>query len=1391
MSGGGEHDTPLANWLAIRKENDRSRIAVSFLHLNCHGFAGSDESRYQQTVTSWALAIPRFLARFVSGRTSRKVQILHDFNGIVKPGEMLLVLGRPGSGCSTMLKTLAGDTHGFHLEETRSVNYQGITYHDMHTKLKNECIYLAELDLHFPELTLGETLTFAAAARATAGNGSPGQAARISASLFSLDGSFDTKVGNTIIRGLSGGEKKRASIAEAFLCGSQLQFWDNSTRGLDSSTALRFIQLLRQSTDTLGQTVTMSIYQASEDMYQLFDKVTLLYEGRQIYFGPAESAADFFVRLGFVRPNRATTADFLSSLTHPAEHIVKEGFEHRVPRTPDEFAQVWNTSKEARRLNSEIEVFNGQHDNVDVRLLKTTYAVSLFKQIQMCLVRSFIRMRNNLAPIISGVLGQTILAIVIGSVFYNLEPTTSSFDKRAVLLYFGLILNAFSPAFEIYNVRAQRPIIEKQARYALYHPAADAVAAYISELPTKVVNSFIVNLPLYFMTNLHRAANAFFIFWTFVFVCTLAMSMFFRMLGSLSRTLEETMAPVSTLIILYIIYVGFVIPPGYMVPWLGWVRWINPVYYTYEALMVNEYDGREFPCTTIVPAGPNYTQAGMEGRVCSAVGAVPGEQTVQGGAHLALKFGYVREHLWRNLGILFAIMAVFAAIHMLATELIPARRSRGEILLFKKPSRANRAGIRRDQEAGKLASFSQDNTSDSSAIRLYKVTPQAKAKGQTTSERTQAQTSIFHWSDLSYEIKSKDTRRILNSVDGWVQPGTLTALMGVTGAGKTTLLDVLADRLTTGEASGHVLVDGKVRDQSFGRRIGYVQQEDIHMPTATVRESLEFSALLRQSNNRSDKEKLAYVDHVLELLEMTEYADAVVGVPGEGLNVEQRKRLTIAVEMAARPELLLFLDEPTSGLDSQTAWSICRLLRKLADNGQAVLCTIHQPSSQLFQMFDRLLLLGKGGNELYFGEIGPDAASLIDYFENNGASPCPRGANPAEWMVEITRNSVTETGDTIESARVNWANVWSQSPERDHVRWQLAHWKDQLSQKPDTFNIHHQAGEYATSLFKQLTVVLRRIFRNYWRDPLYLYSRFGLIICVSLANGLSFMNSPLTIQGLTNLVFSMFLVTQLFSNVNQQVIPRFTEHRALFEARERRDRSYSWVVLIASNVLIELFWQTLVSIFMFIVWYYPTGMWRNGTPDFTAAERGGLMFFLLWMFCLWITTLSHAMGAGIEHPETSVNLAVLLYWLSLTFCGVLVSPMALPGFWVFMHRVVPFTYLMNGMAVAGLMGTRITCSGAELLQIDLPRVVVDAGTTCGAYMESYVKMAGGYVANPAALEKCQFCPVSETNAILKTFGMHLEDPWRNAGLMVVYIFFNISMAFVLYWLGRRQTKKSL
>jgi len=141
----------------------------------------------------------------------------------------------------------------------------------MHRDFKGESIYLAEVDVHFPELTLGQTLTFAASTREAGSqrNTISQKAGHDLSILFNIHNVFDTWMGNAMIRGVSGGEKRRTSIAEAFTSGAQLQFWDNSTRGLDSATALRFIELLRVSTTTLKTTLALSIYQASEAMFSV------------------------------------------------------------------------------------------------------------------------------------------------------------------------------------------------------------------------------------------------------------------------------------------------------------------------------------------------------------------------------------------------------------------------------------------------------------------------------------------------------------------------------------------------------------------------------------------------------------------------------------------------------------------------------------------------------------------------------------------------------------------------------------------------------------------------------------------------------------------------------------------------------------------------------------------------------------------------------------------------------------------------------------------------------------------------------------------------------------------------------------------------------------------
>jgi ATP-binding cassette subfamily G (WHITE) protein 2 (PDR) len=205
-----------------------------------------------------------------------------------------------------------------------------------------------------------------------------------------------------------------------------------------------------------------------------------------------------------------------------------------------------------------------------------------------------------------------------------------------------------------------------------------------------------------------------------------------------------------------------------------------------------------------------------------------------------------------------------------------------------------------------------------------------------------------------------------------------------------------------------------------------------------------------------------------------------------GLNVEQRKRLSIGVELVAKPALLLFLDEPTSGLDSQTSWNILQLLRKLAAHGQAILCTIHQPSAILFEQFDRLLFLAKGGRTVYYGQVGQQSRILIDYFERNGATSYKEGENPAEWMLEAIGAAPGTKSD------IDWHQQWLDSPERAAVREELDQMEDN-SKNSDESDDPSAYSEFAAPFGEQLIITLKRSWWQLWRSPTYIYSK--VVLC--------------------------------------------------------------------------------------------------------------------------------------------------------------------------------------------------------------------------------------------------------------------------------------------------------
>lgn len=241
------------------------------------------------------------------------------------------------------------------------------------------------------------------------------------------------------------------------------------------------------------------------------------------------------------------------------------------------------------------------------------------------------------------------------------------------------------------------------------------------------------------------------------------------------------------------------------------------------------------------------------------------------------------------------------------------------------------------------------------------------------------------------------------------------------------------------------------------------------------------------------------------------------------------------MELAARPQLLLFLDEPSSGLDSQTSWAVLDLLEKLTSHGQAILCTIHQPSAALFERFDRLLFLAPEGKPVYFGDIGEDSSTVIDYFERNGAKPCPPDCNPAEWIMEIIGCTPGSHSD------IDWPEIWRNSSEFTEVHRQLDYMAQHArSTQPTQAQIDDGFKEFAAPFSIQFWECLRRVNQQYWRTPSYIYSKaamcIGSVDCSSsedwastdssqsLFLGFTFYKSDNSLQGLQDQTFNIFML---------------------------------------------------------------------------------------------------------------------------------------------------------------------------------------------------------------------------------------------------------------------------
>uniref|UniRef100_A0A0K0DJL5 ABC transporter domain-containing protein n=1 Tax=Angiostrongylus cantonensis TaxID=6313 RepID=A0A0K0DJL5_ANGCA len=350
-------------------------------------------------------------------------------------------------------------------------------------------------------------------------------------------------------------------------------------------------------------------------------------------------------------------------------------------------------------------------------------------------------------------------------------------------------------------------------------------------------------------------------------------------------------------------------------------------------------------------------------------------------------------------------------------------------------------------------------------------------------------------------------RVLLDNVSGFAKPGQLMALMGASGSGKTTLLNTLLARNLKGlEVEGTVEVNGNEVGRQISAISGYAQQEELFIGTLTVREYLSIQAVLR--TNLSKKGRELRVGAILSKLGLTKCQNTRIGVVGirKGISGGEARRLTFACEMLSNPALL-FCDEPTTGLDSFMAENVVTVLSKLAKGGRTIVCTMHQPASQLFLMFDRVMLLA-GGHTAFFGT----PRECIKFFEECGY-PCPRNYNPADLLIhtlaivpneeEACRIRVTQICDAFENGSYGKALIR-----------EIA--SIPLSKVPD--------GRRQIHFFTQVAALLHRHCLDNLRNPALARAKFLQKAVLGLFIGLLYFQTPLTIIGVGNVNGALFYI---------------------------------------------------------------------------------------------------------------------------------------------------------------------------------------------------------------------------------------------------------------------------
>ncbi|KAL4589134.1 hypothetical protein LXL04_002036 [Taraxacum kok-saghyz] len=1242
---------------------DLPTIEVRFEHLTVEADAFTGSRSLPSFLNFNIEILEAFLNMFhLLPNRKKHITILEDLSGIIKPSRMTLLLGPPSSGKTTLLLALAGKLSK---ELTRSgrVSYNG---HELHEFVpERTSAYISQNDLHIGEMTVRETLAFSARcqgvgsryemlaelsrrekeanikpdpdvdiymkAAASEGHQRTSIVTEYVLKVLGLDICADTMVGDQMIRGISGGQRKRVTTGEMIVGPSKVLLMDEISTGLDSSTTFHIVNSLRQYVQILEGTAIISLLQPAPETYNLFDDIILLSDGKIVYQGPREKVLEFFESMGFKCPERKGVADFLQEVTSKKDqeqYWIERDTPYRFI-TAKEFAEAYESFGEGRRIAEKISIPYDKNKSHPAALTTKKYGVNKKELLRACTSREFLLMQRNSFVYIFKLFQLLVMSFITMTVFFRTEMHKSSVEDGGIYtgaLFFGVVIIMFNGFSELSMTIAKLPVFYKQRDFLFYPSWAYALPSWIIKIPISFVETFLWTLLTYYVLGFDPSIERFFKQYLLLLLVNQMASGLFRFIGAMGRNMIVANTFGSFALLILFALGGFVLSRDDVKGWWIWGYWSSPMMYAMNGIVVNEFLGKSWNRVL-----PNSTES-------------LGVTVIKSRGFFPYAYWY-----WIAVAALIGFMFLFNITYTLA-------------LTFLNPL-----------EKYQAITSDENEPQNPSNVELHSM---SKKKGMILPFEPHCITfdDVKYSVDMPQEMKEQgvveDRLLLLKGVSGAFRPGVLTALMGVSGAGKTTLMDVLAGRKTGGYIEGNIVISGYPKKQeTFARISGYCEQNDIHSPHVTVHESLIYSAWLRlppdvDSETRKQRVQM-FVGEVMELVELNPLRDALVGLPGvNGLSTEQRKRLTIAVELVANPSII-FMDEPTSGLDARAAAIVMRTVRNTVDTGRTVVCTIHQPSIDIFESFDELFLMKRGGEEIYVGPIGRHSCDLIKYFEDiQGISKIKDGYNPATWMLEVSTSSQEI------ALGIDFTQVYKNSQLYKRNKALI----NELNTPPSGSKDLYFPTRYSQSFFTQCMACLWKQRLSYWRNPSYTAVRFLFTLGIGLMFGTMFWDlggKRTSQQDLLNAMGSMYAAVLFIGIQNSSSVqPVVAVERTVFY-REKAAGLYSALTYAFAQVLVELpyvFVQT--SVYGLLVYAMIGFQW-------TAPKFLWYLFFM-YLTLLYMTFYGMMTVAMTPNHTVAAIVAASFYGIWNLFSGFVIPRTRIPIWWRWYYWANPIAWTLYG-----------------------------------------------------------------------------------------------------------------